>query len=106
MRSTLKIALRKKQLHSTFRTFYEDLLKAISNDSYEALETLCEETLLEELAAKIYELEKFHNVQFRIISNSQGKSSDIDINIINHFYIRNMSVNRAENPSLKNYQLV
>ena len=45
-----------------FRTYYEDLLKAIVNDNYESLETLCEETLLLELAAKIYEYEKFKNI--------------------------------------------
>ena len=62
LRSTLKIALRKRQLNRMFRTYYEDLLKAIVNDNYESLETLCEETLLLELAAKIYEYEKFKNI--------------------------------------------
>lgn len=58
----MKIALRRKQLNQTFRTLYEDLLKAITSDNYEALEAICEETLLLELAAKIYEFEKYKGV--------------------------------------------
>jgi hypothetical protein len=49
-------------LNTLFKTHYIDLLKAISNDNYDALETLCEPTLLEELAAKIYEFEKYKDV--------------------------------------------
>jgi hypothetical protein len=54
--------LRKRQLNATFRRYYEDLLHAITSDNYEALETLCEETFLLELAAKIYEYEKYRGV--------------------------------------------
>jgi hypothetical protein len=38
------------------------LLKGIANDNYEQLEALCEEKLLMELAAKIYEYEKYNNI--------------------------------------------
>lgn len=41
-----------------FASYYIDLLKAIANDNYEAIDQLCEETLTVELAAKIYEFEK------------------------------------------------
>jgi hypothetical protein len=54
--------LRRKRLHTMFKSLYVDLLKAIANDNYEALESLCEENLLMELAAKIYEYEKFKGV--------------------------------------------
>lgn len=36
--STLKLMLRKRTLEKAFRTQYEDLLKAITSDNYEALE--------------------------------------------------------------------
>jgi hypothetical protein len=64
--STLRLALRKRTLEKAFRNQYEDLLKAIASDNYEALESLCEETLLLELAAKVYEYEKYKGIQFRI----------------------------------------
>jgi hypothetical protein len=67
--------LRRRTLNQTFRTYYEDLLNAIANDNYEALETLCEEGFLMELAAKIYEFEKFRNVQFRIKDSDPEQSS-------------------------------
>ena len=94
-------------MNTTFRNFYEDLLKAIANDNYEALETLCEETLLLELAAKIYEYEKYRNIQFRIKDSPEhvGKPT-YDIQVINHFYVKNMSINRNENPSLKDFKMI
>lgn len=63
----MKLALRRRQLVKTFRTLYDDLLHAITTDNYEALEVLCEENLLMELAAKIFEYEKYKGVQFRVV---------------------------------------
>ena len=84
------MALRRRSLTTTFRTYYDDLLKAIANDNYESLETLCEETLLVELAAKIYEYEKYKNLQFHVKDHVDPPSYDLQI--INHFYVKNMSV--------------
>jgi hypothetical protein len=65
--STLWLALRRRAITRTFLTHYGDLLQAIAQDNYEALEQLCEPTLLEELAAKVYEYEKYRGVQFRVV---------------------------------------
>ena len=100
----MRLGLRRRSLNTTFRTYYDDLLKAIANDNYESLETLCEETLLVELAAKIYEYEKYKNVQFRVKDQSDPPSYDLQI--INHFYVKNMSVQRKENPSLKDFKML
>ena len=90
----MKLALRRRTLNSTFRTHYEDLLNAITSDNYEALETLCEETFLVELAAKIYEYEKFGNIQFRIKEHA-STGSHFEFQVINHFFVRNMSIQRS-----------
>jgi len=51
--------------------------------------------LLEELAAKVYEYEKYRGIQFRIQNASEGtKEAIFDIEVINHFYVLNASVNR------------
>jgi hypothetical protein len=100
----MKLALRRRSLNTTFRIFYEDLLKAIANDNYEALETLCEETLLLEFAAKIYEYEKYRNIQFRVKDSSEKPTYEIQV--INHFYVKNMSINRKDNPSLKDFKMI
>lgn len=63
--------LRKRALNRLFTTHYTDLLKAICNDNYEGIESLCEGKLTEELAAKVYQWEKFNNVQFRIINDEK-----------------------------------
>ena len=82
------------------------MIKAIANDNYESLEAICEESFLIELAAKIYEMEKFKNIQFRLLNEDQSSARDFDIQVINHFYINNMSVKRKENPSLKEFKMV
>ena len=51
----MKIQLRRRTLNKAFSTYYKDLLNAISNDNYEAIEALCEESLTMDLAAKIYD---------------------------------------------------
>lgn len=56
-----------------------------------------------ELAAKIYEYEKFRNVQFRL---KHGDPAHFDIQVLNHFYVKNMSIERKENPSLKDFKMV
>ena len=42
-------------MNKQFSTYYKDLLNAITNDNYEAIDSLCEEGLTLEIAAKIYE---------------------------------------------------
>lgn len=101
--SVLKLALRRRALERTFRNQYTDLLKAISQDNYEALEHLCEETLLEELAAKVFEYEKYRGIQFRV---SGDADKELEIEVINHFYVQNASVSRKSNPSLKEFKMV
>ena len=96
--------LRKRQLEGTFRRYYEDLLKAITSDNYEALEILCESAILMELAAKMYEFEKYKGIQFRIAKSNF--KSEYEIQVLNHFYVKNVSINRSENPTLKNYKMV
>jgi hypothetical protein len=85
----MKLALRRRTLNSTFRAHYDDLLNAISTDNYESLEQLCEETFLNELAAKIYEFEKFKNIQFRICDSP---SPHFSFQVLNHFYVNNVSI--------------
>ncbi len=60
--SKIKLLLRKRTLTKAFITHYQDLVKAIANDNYEALEAVCEGKLTEELAARIYESEKFRGI--------------------------------------------
>lgn len=85
----MKLALRRRQLVRTFQTLYDDLLNAITTDNYEALEVICEETLLLELAAKIYEYEKYKGVQFRTV---EAFGEQCEVQVINHFYVKNMAV--------------
>ena len=58
-----------------FSTHYADLLRAIVNGNYEALETLCEGRLTEEIAAKVFEFEKHRAVQFRIVGDEDLPST-------------------------------
>lgn len=55
----MKLMLRRRTLNKAFITQYSDLIRAIANDNYEALEAVCEKNLTEEIAAKIYEWEKY-----------------------------------------------
>ncbi|CDW77538.1 UNKNOWN [Stylonychia lemnae] len=107
-----------------FISHYQDLLRAIVNDNYDGIDSLCEQNLTIELAAKIYELEKHKGIQFRILNNTNddegaskkikrgvskaGKSNKIefDVEILNHFYVGNMSIDRELNPSLRDYKLI
>lgn len=64
----MRIKIREKTLNKQFTSYYRDLLQAIANGNYEVIEQLCEEELTVELAAKIYEFEKYRGVQFRILN--------------------------------------
>ena len=57
-----------------------------------------------ELAAKMYEFEKYKGIQFRIAKSNF--KSEYEIQVLNHFYVKNVSINRSENPTLKNYKMV
>jgi hypothetical protein len=39
-------------------------------------------------------------------ATTSTSSNSFEIEILNHFYVRNMSVNRKENPSLKDFKMV
>ena len=82
---------------------YLDLLYAIKNQNFEAIENLCEHNLTQELASKIYELQRFNNIQFRIANTEETK---IDARIINHFYVIGMQIERNLNPSLNDLKMV
>jgi hypothetical protein len=59
-----------------------------------------------ELAAKIYEFEKFGNIQFRIKDHQDSSKTQFEFQVLNHFYVRNMSIQRSQNPSLKDYKML
>ena len=86
-----------------FITHYVDLLKSIKGMQYEAIEQICEEQLTEEIGAKIYEHTTFNNIQFRIINENQPVEV---VDILNHFYVKGMSINRKENESLSNFKML
>jgi hypothetical protein len=76
-----------------------------------------------ELAAKIYEFEKYRGVQFRIINDTsrleekkakkvKGGHDDkivqpiYEVQVLNHFFVSNMSIDREKNPSLRDFKMV
>ena len=95
---------RKRPLLKQMTTSYVDLVNAIKNQNFEAIENLCEHNLTQEVASSMYELQKFHNIQFRILNQEYEK--DIYANIINHFYIVGMEIERKENPNLNQLKMV
>ena len=97
-----KMSLRRKQLIPLFRIHYHDLLKAICNYRYEKLELLCEEQLTLAIAAKMYELRELQGYEF----STTEESKQDQIEIVNHLFIRNMSVIREINPCLSLYKVV
>ena len=60
----MKLTLRQQQLTQMFRTHYYLLLKAITTQNYEQLESLTEEKLTLALAAQIYELSVLKGLSF------------------------------------------
>ena len=125
-RSKLQLILRRSLLQKQFQTQYRDLLQAIKNNNYEAIESICEENLTLEIAAKMYEFQKFSNLQFRV-ANDDGIDQDsiegnlsqkrkkmkktkelvsIDANIVNHFYVHGMDIDRSKNESLEKFKMM
>ena len=96
-----------------FRTHYYLLLKAITTQNYEQLETLTEEKLTMALAAQIYELSVLKECTFDCNTDlmaildphsaknkedeksKSGRVVDDQISIVNHVFVRNCSVVRA-----------
>ena len=100
----LRMALRRRQLTPLFRSHYHDLLKAICNFSYEKLELLCEDQLTQALAAKMYELKELEGYEFK--TTEESKTSEDQIEIVNHMFVRNMNLARKLNPCLSLYKVV
>ena len=69
---------------------------------YETLEQVCEPKLTEEIAAKTYEWRSLNNVQFRIM----GKRKPVVADILNHFIVEGVEIDRHANPSLSELALV
>ena len=108
-----------------FRTHYYLLLKAITTQNYEQLESLTEEKLTLALAAQIYELSVLQGMSFdtesdlmTILDQSSSNSNDQkkderqnnkkrviadQVNIVNHMFVRNCSIRRSENPCLSSF---
>jgi hypothetical protein len=106
-----------------FIRYYQDLIRAVANDNYEVIDQLCEQRLTIELAAKIYEFEKYKGVQFRLINDTNRledkKKTKVkgvhdgklvqpiyEVQVLNHFYVSNMSIDREKNPSLRDFKMV
>jgi hypothetical protein len=94
--------LRKRSLEAQFKRSYLDLLQAVESGNYEAIESICEEGLTLELAAKIYEFSKFKNAFFKVLC----PDSPVKISILNHFHISNAFVDRKKNPPLEEFEQV
>jgi hypothetical protein len=93
---------RQRPLQKQIANQYKDLLNAIKNQNFESLEHLCEPNLTTELAAKIYEHTAFHGIQMRIV----GQKEEIEVDIINHFYVTGMDIDRKLNANLQDYRMV
>ena len=57
-KSSFWLFFRKKRLLSQFKIAYFDLLKAISEMKYENIVQICEDSLTNEMGAKIFEFTK------------------------------------------------
>ena len=64
---------------------------------------LCEEQLTLAIAARMYELRELQGYEFSTTSEEQPKET---VEIVNHFYIRNMHLDRDKNPCLSKFRLV
>ena len=102
--SRATLFFRSQFLSKQFAAQYLDLLKAIKNQNYDAIEALCEEKLTTEIGAKMYEHSKFNNVQFRIANEDLAKVESVEI--INHFFVTGMSIDRSQNQSLNQLKMV
>lgn len=63
------------------------------------MELLCEDRLTQALAAKIYELSHIKKFKFEIADGKPGDS----VRVINHFFVHNVSVDRARNLCLSKF---
>ena len=91
------------------------LLKAITTQNYESLESLTEENLTKTIAAQMYELAVLKGYTFdcnadlmRILEQS-AESKELtaadEFRIVNHIFLRNCQVARQENECLSKYSL-
>ena len=101
-RSKFNLIWRKRMLLNNFITCYTDLLNGIKNNNYEAIESICEESLTTEIAAKMFEHQKFNDIQFRVLNDR----TEVSASIINHFYIYGMNIDRQVNESLDQFKMV
>ena len=62
LRQKFSLAIRSRTLKKQFKAQYIDLLSAIQNQNYAALEAICEQNLTLELASKIFEWSKFQEI--------------------------------------------
>ena len=99
--SKLKLLFRRRQLEALFLSHYRDLLRAIKAQNYDQLELLCEDNLTQALAAKVYEL--CHIKKYRI-EIGDSKPGD-HVKVMNHFFIKNVNVDRARNLCLSRYTI-
>jgi len=86
-----------RQIEPSLKAVYLDLLKSIEGFNYEGIEALCEPSFAIELAAKIYEMQEFNGISFKLL-HPEGP---LRLQVINHFYIEGLSIEREKNPNLK-----
>jgi len=63
---------------------------------------VCDSKLTEEIAAKTYEWRSLNNVQFRVL----GQQKPVIADILNHFIVEGVEIDRNSNPSLSELALV
>lgn len=69
---------------------------------YENIEQICEDQLTNEMGAKIFEYTKFKDCQFRVV----GDPKQTEMQIINHYFIKGMNMDRSKNPSLNQFKMI
>lgn len=102
MPSRIKMFFSRKRLEAQFVANFCDMLNGISNMRYETLEQVCESKLTQEIAAKTYEWRTLNNVQFRVL----GKKRPVVADILNHFIVEGVDIDRQTNPSLHDVALL
>ena len=100
--SRVRLFFAQRRLKGQFISQYTDLLSGIANMRYETLEQVCESKLTEEIAAKTYEWRSLNNVQFRVL----GQQKPVIADILNHFIVEGVEIDRNSNPSLSELALV
>ena len=53
---------RKRMLLNNFKATYTDLLTGVANTKFDVIDSICEENLTTEIAAKMFEHQKFNDV--------------------------------------------